>query len=80
MSKVGRAEFDRPILHGVCDYVRNAFVKRLTVFNGLFQCLVGCLGQTLAHNFVVKNHAAEHFGNLCHIYLSILSIDKAKGR
>ena len=56
MREVGGAFLDSPVLHSVCNDVRNAEVKVLAVLYRLLKRLVGFLWEPCFHSAVVKNH------------------------
>ena len=60
------AAFHRPVLHGVCHDVGHLRVKGRTISDGFVQRLVNILGQTLLHDGVIENAAAEKLFDVGH--------------
>ena len=63
---VGRAVFDRPLLHGVRHDVCHLDIKRQALVDGLGEDLVGGLGQALLHGVVVENERSVLFVDASH--------------
>ena len=55
MREVGRALFDRPILHGAGDRVGDGRVERRALFDRLLQSLEDRLGQAFALDGFVED-------------------------
>ena len=55
VREVGGTPVDCPLLHGVCDFVRNARVERCALVDGGEQLLADILGQVGAHGLCVKD-------------------------
>ena len=56
---VRRTVFNRPVLHRVCNCIRNSDVEVLAVVDRLAQGFVNVLRETLTHDAVVEDHAGE---------------------
>jgi hypothetical protein len=61
---MSRALLHRPVLHGVGDNVRYWHVELSAFGYAFFKSLVGVLRETLLHDLVVEDHAAEQFRNI----------------
>ena len=60
------AAFHCPVLHGICHDVGHLRVKGRTISDGFVQRLVNILGQTLLHDGVIENAAAEKLFDVGH--------------
>ena len=73
VGEVGRALFNRPVLHCIGDHAGDLRIQRRALANGALERLVYVLGQPFLHHRFVENHAAEQLRNLIHAFLSHLS-------
>ena len=55
VREVGGTPVDCPLFHGMCDFVRDARVKRCALVDGGEQFLADVLGQIGAHGLCVKD-------------------------
>ena len=60
--------FHRPGLHGAGDLLRDLRVQRLVVGRRLFQSVVGLIGESLMHDFVREQKAAEDLRYIVHTH------------
>ena len=63
---MGRALFQRPVLHGVGDHPRQAGIQRTAFFNGPPERFIGFLGQAVLHDRIVKAVFAEDHAGILH--------------
>ena len=61
---VGRALFNRPVLHGVGHDVGDLAGERTVLRKGLLEFLIGRVGQALPHHVIVEYHRTEYVGRI----------------
>ena len=61
---VGRTVLECPLLHRLCNRIRDGRIELVALCDGLLQLLIDCLRKTLLHHLVVKDILTENFRNI----------------